>query len=631
MKVSYIWLQKYFDTPLPSPEKLAEAITFHAFEIDGVEKKGSDTVLDVKVLPDRAHDCLSHRGIAKEISIITKAKLRSDPLVDKPALSKRTNSLTVSIADPNLCARYAVAVIRGVKVKPSPRWLKERLEALGQKSVNNIVDATNFVMFNVGQPLHAFDAGKLTERSSTRAIIVRTAAKGETVTTLDGKEYAPAPSMLLITDGTSREAIGIAGIKGGRSAEISEKTKDIILESANFNAVSIRKASQALKLRTDASTRFENELSPELVPYGLVGAVELIQKLAGGELEGYVDEYPKPQESWTVSVSRDETNHLLGTKMSTDDIEDILKRFGFVYEFENDAFHVAVPFERLDLRIKEDLIADIGRIYGYENIPTIAPSPFRRPVEVNRTFYYAERIRTFLVERGFSEVYTSVFSTKGERAVLNKVESDTPYLRTSLISSLQAALEMNFKNRELFGLSEVRLFEIGTVWSDKEEKLLLALAIKGDKKSPKPSQVLAELTEALGKKAPEALEKGNAVEIELGPYIEKLPEPKAYEKAQGIPEARYKPFSRYPFALRDIAVWVSEETSVADVEKTIIGNAGELLVMHKLFDEFKKDGKTSYAFRLVFQSFDRTLSDEHVNEVMGNIAAALKTRNWEVR
>jgi len=636
MKISYAWVEKYFEKPIPAPEKIADVITFHAFEIDSVEKKGGDTVLDVKVLPDRTHDCLSHRGVAKEISVICDIPLASDPLKKNPDLSRKATTLTVTVEDPRLCPRYGAAVIRGVSVKPSPTWLKERLEAVGQRSVNNVVDATNFVMFNVGQPLHAFDASKLSEKSGKYAIAVRSAKKGESITTLDNKKYELTESMLLITDGNSGEPIGIAGIKGGKAAEINETSKDIIIESANFNAVSTRKTSHALKLRTDASTRFENDLSPEFVGYGLVGAVELIQRLAGGELEGYIDEYPKPPEGWTVSVSRDEVNALLGTKMTSSDIESILKRFTFTYEIQGETFHVTVPFERLDLRIKEDLIADIGRIYGYDNIPTIAPEPLVQPLEINKTFYYTDKIRTLLAEREFSEVYTSVFTKEGERAVQNKVESDTPYLRTNLTPSLESALEMNFKNKELFGLEEVRIFEIGQTWTKKEEKLMLGLAIKGNKKSQKPADILPELIKELGMDHSDILQNvrmnSSVAEIDLGALVEALPEPTSYQKTEGLTDIRYKTFSRFPFVLRDIALWVPEGVTSEEIAKILTENAGDLLHSHKLFDEFRKEGKISYAFRLVFQSLERTLSDEEVNKIMEKVVKNLeKNEGWKVR
>ncbi len=306
MKVSRNWLQTYFKDPLPDAAALADALTFHAFEIDGIEHVGftksniGDDILDVKVTANRGHDCLSHRGIAKELSAILDIPLIQDALRQPVVLDPKTDAVLVAIEDPALCNRYIAGYIKGVKVGPSPEWLRISLEAIGQRSINNIVDATNYVMFGLGQPLHAFDAGQLAIYDGY-TISVRRAVDGERLVALDEKEYALNNSMLIISDanGPGKEIpIGIAGIKGGMPAGINEVTTDIIIESANFNGASVRKTAQALKLRTDASTRFEQVISPELAAYGMHAVVELITSLAGGEVVGFVDEYPIQPQKW---------------------------------------------------------------------------------------------------------------------------------------------------------------------------------------------------------------------------------------------------------------------------------------------------------------------------------------------
>src|SRR3989344_5625104 len=239
MKVSKLWLDKFFDAgSLPAGRQVAEALTFHAFEIDSVTKLGhpmtkfEDWVLDVKVTPNRGHDCLSHRGIAKELSAILKIPLANDPFLDKSDLSKQTAEVTVDIHRTALCKRYIAGYIKGVAVGPSPEWLKQRLAAIGQRSINSVVDATNFVMFNTVQPLHAFDAGKL----GSLSLGVRAAQDGEVMIALDKKSYTLKDSMLVITAGDV--PVGIAGVKGGMPAAIDESTKDIVIESANFDGVS---------------------------------------------------------------------------------------------------------------------------------------------------------------------------------------------------------------------------------------------------------------------------------------------------------------------------------------------------------------------------------------------------------
>src|SRR3989338_4430243 len=409
MKVSRNWLQTFFEKSLPSSQTLADALTFHAFEIESVE----NDVLDVKVTPNRGHDCLSYRGIAKELSAILNLPLVPLPYgITDVSLEPKTNALKVTIENPQLCPRFSAAYINGVRVGPSPDWLRTALESIGQKSINNIVDATNYVMFNIGQPLHAFDAAKLVEKEGVRALHVRMAEKEEKMLGLDDKEYSLAPSMLVITDGNTLghsptgelgEAVSIAGIKGGKPTGIDENTTGIILEAANWDGVTIRKTSQALKLRTDASDRFQQVISPELTAYGLKAATDLIIKLAGGEVAGFVDEYTSPHEMRQVAVSTQKVNQVLGTKFSDADIADVLTRLDIPFTKSSEMssrWVVEIPFERLDLVIPEDLIEEGARIVGYDKIHTAKLPPFQNKPIVNANFYAAERMRQELTSKG---------------------------------------------------------------------------------------------------------------------------------------------------------------------------------------------------------------------------------------
>ena len=469
MKVSKLWLDKFFDAPLPNAEVLSDALTFHAFEIDGIEKVGDDDVLDVKVTPNRGHDCLSHRGIAKELSAILKTPLKNDPFLAKPAQQPldetkvsragSASALKISLETP-LCKRYIAAYIKGVKVGPSPKWLKDRLEAIGQRSINNVVDATNFVMFNSGQPLHAFDAGKL----GSLDIMVRTADAGEKMVALDGKEYTLNDSMLVIAAGG--KPVGIAGVKGGMASGIDEETKDIVIESANFDGVAVRKTANALKLRTDASARFEQVISPELCAHGLAGMLEFVEHITGGEVVSIVDVYPEPQKQTYVSVTTEQVKKLLGLGVTPADIADVFTRLGFAYKelFSAECgpasgWEVQPPLERLDILIAEDLTEEVGRIIGYDKIPSTSLPAFTKTPEVNPSFYAAEKIREELILQGYSEVYTSVFAEKGERTVLNKVDGIKPHLRSDLKTGLLDAWNKNTPNKDLLGLKEIKLFE----------------------------------------------------------------------------------------------------------------------------------------------------------------------------
>ena len=604
MKISREWLQTYFsagggstsggEKPLPPADEIARALTFHAFEVESVE----NDILDVKVTPNRGHDCLCHRGIAKEVAAILNIPLT-------PSLNAAWNQIqqftmempiTVTIEDSALCPRYIAWAIRGVKVGPTPKWLVDRLAAMGQQSINNIVDAANFVMFDIGQPLHVFDAGKLKKTNTGYAIEIRKAVRGEKLRALDEKEYELKDSMLVIVDENVHVPIGIAGVKGGMPAGISEETTGIIIESANFDGASVRKTAQALKLRTDASTRFEQVISPELAAEGMRAAAKLIIELAGGSLAGFADQYPKPQEKKMVSISLAKINAVLGTSLTIADVKDVFMRL-FEFHCQGDALTIEVPPERLDIVISEDLVEEVGRIVGYDKIPSVELPRASAWPEINLDFATAEKLREELAKRGYSEVFTSVFADSGERAVANKVDGARPYLRTTLVNGLKEAYEKNTRNCDLLGLDEVRLFEIGTIWKGGKEEMALGTVDKDGTREEIIRPVSAKKYDDLS-----------------------------------IPETeRYQPFSKYPYIVRDIALWVPAETKPEEILDVIRHHAGSLLVRSAKFDEFKKGDKISYAFRLVFQSFDRTLFDGDANERMESVYAAVKEKGWEVR
>lgn len=639
MKISYEWLQSFFDASLPQAAELAVKIEDHLFEIEGIEGNGTDTVLEVNVTPNRAHDCLSLRGIAKEVSAILDIPLKEDFLKKSVSLLPQSEDIEISIDDPGLCSRYAVAHIKGVEVGPSPEWLVKRLASLGQHSINNVVDITNYVMFELGQPLHAFDARRLAYKDEMYHIAVVASKNKEKVRTLDEVTYELPGGAALIVDRNERDAfLGIAGIKGGDSSKITEETKDIILESATFSRTSIRKVSKALYLRTDASVRFENEISSELPSFALVRAVELLEELAKGKLSGFVDVYPKKQEARKVAVSLTKINRLLGTNLSIKDAGESLRKLDVSFETSGEMIEVSVPFERLDISIPEDLIEEIGRIWGYAKIAPVVPTPL--PLgEYNKRFFYSEQIRSALLRLGFSEVQTSSFRDKGEEELANALASDKGFLRNSLTDSLSEVLVMNMTNAPLLGTDDIRVFEIGTVFEKEKERVSLALGVLSSK-NKKITEVANEAYEKAKQEVSGILgsvswkEEGTLAEMreDLGEMVSALATPKGYAPFKKAPDVAYKRFSPFPFILRDIALFVPESVSDEEVGGIIQESAGPLLIRKpRLFDTFNKDGKMSYAFRLVFQSFEKTLSDDEVNVVMEKVTAALSREGWEVR
>src|SRR3989344_3402694 len=345
MKVSYNWLQEYISGKLPKPEKVAELLTMHSFEVEAVEKVGKDSVFDIAVLPNRAHDCLSHIGIAKELTTILKSRIKKYELrIKEDGRTKTSDFISIEIRDQERCPLYSACVVLNIKVGPSPKWLKERLETLGQKSINNVVDATNYVMLEMGQPTHVFDFDKIKNMQiqkskfknqndnakfkNIKKIIVRRAERGENIKMLGAGEYKLTEQDLVIADDGG--ALALAGVKGGVKAEVAGETKNIVLESAYFESSAVRATSKRIGLRTGASWRFENGVVPTLPEKALDRAAGLIAKLAGGRVASGVARARGVKFSPSrIFFTAGNINKLLGVNISEKEIFAILKRLGF--------------------------------------------------------------------------------------------------------------------------------------------------------------------------------------------------------------------------------------------------------------------------------------------------------------
>lgn len=630
MKISRMWLQKYFAEELPPAEAIADALTFHVAEIEGIE---GDT-LDVKVLPDRASYGLCHRGIANEVGAILNIPRVVDPLREPLPAYPTSDSLLVTIEDPVACPRYMGAVVRGVKVGPSPEWLKDALTSVGQRSINNVVDATNYVMLNIGQPLHAFDAGKLGKGADGKYVIgVRGAKSGESITTLTGETYTLPEGTTLITDATDQSAIGIAGVKGGMGAKVDEHTTDLVIESANFDGTRTRKTSQQLKLWTDASLRYQNKLSPELTSYGMRDVLALITDVAGGTVEGIVDIYPHKEDSQPlVSVTTDLITQILGRPVTAEEVSGVFTRLGLAHTATGNMFTVSPSFERRDIVCAEDLIEEVGRVLGYDTIPSSELPAMETPPD-QRRYLGIERIRDFMVGRGYAELSTQTFAKEGAITLSNPLDLTRPALRASLATNMKEALTraQTVAPRVLGPDAMLKLFELGTVFEAGHEHLSLCVGYRQliGKHSPNVlAEVMDELSRQFGMHI--SIIDPEIIEIDLsGVDLETLGDGYQPEK---IVLGPYAAFSSYPFALRDIAVWTPEGTTESEVSTCILANAGDTLVRSDLFDRFIKEGRTSYAFRLVFQANDRTLSDADLDPVIQKVTDALNEKEgWEVR
>jgi len=602
MKISYNWLQSYFKDKLPEPEKISEGIIFHAFEVEEMEEVGNDTVFEIKVLPDRAHDCLSHWGIAKEISAIFNLKILSHD--NSETQNSKLTNLQVEVSN-DKCSRYMGRIVRNVTVSDSPDWLKEKLNTIGQKSINNLVDIANFIMFDLGQPIHCFDLDKL----NSEKLIIRQAREGEHLTTLDKKEVDLDESILIVAD--EKDPLAIAGIKGGLKAEVDKNTKNIIIEVANFDAVSTRKTARKINILTDAVKRYENELSPELCSITMNKITEMIINLAGGQAEEIIDIYPSKQEGWSITVSTDYINKRLGSNFSNDEIKNVWNRLNFKYQENNNEFSIEIPFLRLDLKYPHDLVEEVIRISGYDRLEEKIPE-IEKGKLIDETYFKTLCIRRHLLDHGYSEVMTYDFKDKGDIEILASA-SDKKFLRNNLTDGLKESINLNTLNAPLLGMEKIKVFEIGTIFLKDREEMRVAF---GDKKK------IEEMT------LDEYLSKCNEAKLSVSE------ESMRHVLGDGslISDSNFKQWSIYPFIARDIAVWVPIDinpNNLFDIYKEL---GRELMIKDPmLIDKFEKDGKISYAYRLVFQSYNRTLTDEEVNEIMNKISDKILSLGWQVR
>ncbi len=671
MVFSYNWLQSFFGKRLPKPEKLAELLTMHFAEVEGVKKAGSDFVLDIDVRPNRASDCFSHLGIAREIAAIidTKYQIPNTKLIEDKRL-KVKDFVSIEVRNKTACPRYAARVVVGVKVGLSPKWLQERLKVCGLRPINNIVDIANYVMLETGQPLHAFDGEKL----AGKKIIVRFAQNREKIVTLDEERYDLDENILVIAD--AKKPIAIAGIKGGKLPEIDKKTKIVVLESANFNPQAIRRASKKLNLKTDASLRFEHGIDPNLAGSAINRAASLIQKIAGGKTaQGIIDIYDKKVLPKRIKLDLDYVERLLGIKISVKEIKDILNRLNFqIMEVRLLYILVVAPTFRLDISLPEDLIEEIGRIYGYEKIPAAFPITALAPPKRNLDIFWEDIVKNILKEAGFTEVYNysfigekeaKIFGKTGLIEVENPISLEQKFLRPSLIPNLLKNIEKNFREK-----AEIRIFELGKIFqAPKSEKRMLTGVITGeafyqlkgvidlllqklgissiyyDEHRPTPEDSKISIWQP--RKCAEIKIDGKEIGF-LGEISSKILEesktPKVtvfdidFEELSKLvsEEHEYRPISRFPAAVRDIAILVPRQVRVEEVLNKIETTGGLLVRDVDLFDIYEgeelPEGKKNLAFHIIYQAEDRTLSSKEIDGIQGKIIKALeKNSEWQIR
>ena len=647
MRVPLEWLKKLVAVEATA-EEVATRVTMGGLEVEGIEDSAVGPVLDVYITPNRG-DCLSMLGVAREVSALYGLPLN----VPAPAVSSSGGDIhkhvSVEIEAPDLCPRYAVRLIRNIKVGPSPVWMQQRLEAAGQRPINNVVDVTNYVMLELGQPLHAFDHDKL----SGGRIVVRRARHDEKIKTLDGEDRKLTSEMLVIAD--AEKAVVIAGLMGGADTEVSSSTTNILLESAQFNPLSIRRSSRTLNLRSEASYRFERVVDPEGVHRALDRACELLEQMGQpGAVPGIIDIYPGKISPRFVDLRVSRAAALLGMEIDQAIAEDCLNRLGFSSIAHGDILHVAIPSFRADITLEEDLVEEIGRIHGYENIPEHLPIGVTTKGGDSANGRFITELKNHFAGCGLQEVVThsltgaSPFDTPDDLMmkvpVRNALSTEIGGLRRSLLPSLLNAASHNAAR----GQQSLSIFEIGHVWQRQESDSVMSelvplefAAIAGllcgpltqaswEKSSQSPSadfstarglieklmksmhiddfqfDPLDELTASMpqfhpGRSASVRLGASNKIVGVLGELHPGLAEKvglkdritlfelslKDIQEAAEKAVSKFVPLSKFPVVLRDIAPRVSLNTPYSDLTAAVRSANVDLLQDVRLTDLFQ--------------------------------------------
>jgi phenylalanyl-tRNA synthetase beta chain len=662
MKTTYNWLKEYCDIDM-SPEELGHKLAMSGCLVEEIEPVGDDVMLFADVTSNRP-DHLGALGIARDVCALTGQSLRMPDASIEEGAEKIAELTSVEVVDADLCPRYTARLIKGVKIGPSPDWLKQRIEAIGLRSVNNVVDVTNYVLFECGQPLHTFDFDKL----KGGKIIVRRAVAGEILVSIDETKCKLTPDMLAIAD--AERPIAIAGVMGGLDTEINQATTNVLLESAQFEKTSSRRTSRALQINSDSSYRFERGVDPVQVEWASRRAAKLIQEVAGGVIcEGVIDTWQKPYEAAQVTLRVARLNSLLGTAIKSDEAVAILDSLGFgIVSKDAEKILVAIPpFRAVDVTREVDLIEEVIRIYGYDKIPettSLAVTVGR----VSKSEKVEAITRDVLTGLGYHETMTNTFCsdatqklvspwTNAEALVVqNTVRSDENRLRLSILPELLRVKRTNIAH----GVAQSPVFEISRVYIPRadnpqpEEKLVLALLTEQDILGLKGAlEALLLRLDIAGDVQVEAIdmpffEKNSAAKLSLngkliavmGRVSKSVADAYDLVKAPCVAEVDfaplveaaeldviYKKLPAFPGSARDLAIVVDEAVTWAQAQEVIRSLDLPHLESLEFFDVFRGKqvvkGKKSLAFSLTFRAPDRTLTRDEVEESRQKAIAAL--------
>lgn len=641
-----------------------------------------DTVFELGITPNRA-DCFGMINVARELAMMYEEEIRIPPVVPSKETPEIRGMVDIEIPDPDLCHRYLGRIVRDIRTGPSPAWMQACLRAAGIRPISNIVDVTNFVMMETGQPLHAFDYDTIRDAR----IVVRTAHRKETIRTLDGVERPLDPEILVIAD--SQGPIAVAGVMGGYQTEVTANTRNILLESAHFHHARVRNGSRLLGMRSEASGRFERGVSPEGSHYAVDRAVELIRELgAGTPVEGVRDAYPRPQETGTISLSYDSVNRTLGTGIPGSRICGYLGRLGFSLEAAEESVRVRIPAYRMDLTEPIDLVEEVARIHGYDRIPTTLPLAAAHTERQDPAVFLAGRIRECLVGLGLCETLSYAFFDPGDLERMG-LSSEHPWrqalplqnplseahsvMRTTLVPGLMHTAGRNLRRNQ----RTVGIFEIGNVFEASQspgglprEIRRVGIALSAEKKKfwygmreEAGFFELKGIAEGLLARFRvedvrfesctdhPAFHPGRTAWIRVGgqragilgelhPLVREafdLPQRVCLaeidaEVLAGTPDTvhRHRDLPRYPSVTRDIAFSVREDVTDQQIMDVIAEASNEKVVDYRLFDLYNGEqieaGYKSLAYSLTYQDSGRTLTDGDVNRIHDGIRKSLEQK-----
>lgn len=643
MKFSYAWLKEFVPALSLDGAELGRQITMKTAECDGVETRGEDSVIEIdnKSLTHRP-DLWGHHGMAREVAAIAGAEL-FEP-ADLSLLPAGAPVVNVTVEDFGLCPRFSAIAFENVRIAPSPKWLADRLESVGLNPINNVVDITNYVLAELPQPMHAFDADKVPGRSLT----ARAARAGERVEALNGEAYELDPSTIVVAG--SEGALAVAGVIGGASSAISDSTTRVIFEAANWNAASIRKTSVRLKLRTDASMRFEKALDPENTARGLARAIALMRELCPeAKLVGGLADVRGPMQTVPpIDLDMGWLARKLGRPIGSSEVVRIFRALGFGVTESSRSLRVAVPSWRAtkDVSMNADLVEEVGRMIGYRSIDPAPPMMAVRPPSINRERAYHNQVRRLLTANGFDEVQNYSFLSDAAAArfgldpgelvrVVNPISEDQALLRTTLVPGIHRNVEENRKHFE-----EFRIFEIGrALYRDREvPRLAVAIYSKGDGLA-----ALAELKRVAAMLIPDVRfapatprvyeHPARVVEVsgagrlfEFHPSFVEAGRAAVLDIELSLREAapQYTPVNRYPSSSFDLAVVVDARALEGDVARDLPG--AEFVEDYRL-----PDGRRSLLFRVTLSAPDRTLTGEEVAAERSRRIEKLRAKGYDLR